>query len=154
MAHLKHMARRIVEEVYGQGKVEVLDELCHPGYVSHDPLSGDADLAGEKAYVRLMHACFPNLEARILDLFAEGDTVITRWRLEGNLARPLLGVEPHGQRITLEGMTISQFEDGKLVEDMSQWDTFGYLRQLGLVQPLGARAESLGGREGPESSQA
>lgn len=154
MANLKHMARRIIEEVYGQGRVEVLDELCHPGYVSHDPLSGDADLAGEKAYVRLLHACFPNLEARILGLYAEGETVTTWWRLEGNLARRLLGAEPHGQRITLEGITLSQFEDGKLVEDTSQWDTFGYLRQLGLVQPLGAMAEPFGEREGPGTSQA
>ena len=46
MTNLKQAARLIIEEVYGQGRVEVLDALCHPGYVSHDPLSGDADLAG------------------------------------------------------------------------------------------------------------
>lgn len=154
MANLKHLARRIAEEVYGQGRVEVLDELCHPNYVSHDPLSGDADLAGVKAYVRLLHACFPNLEAHILGIYAEGDTVITWWRLEGNLERRLLGVEPHGQRITLRGMTLSQFEDGKLVEDTSEWDTFGYLRQLGLVQPLGTMSEPFGERPGPETFQA
>ncbi|QRN98000.1 ester cyclase [Archangium violaceum] len=142
MASLKHAARRIIEEVYGKGRVEVLDELCHPGYVSHDPLTGDADIAGVKAYVRLLHACFPNLEARILAIYAEGDTVIIRWHMEGNLARRLLGVEPRGQHVTLEGLTVSEFEDGQLVEDTSEWDTFGYLRQLGLVKPLGSMAEA------------
>jgi predicted ester cyclase len=154
MSNLKHAARRVIEEVYGEGRVEVLDELCHPGYVSHDPLTGDADLAGEKAYVRLMRACFPNLEARILGLYAEGDTVITWWRMEGNLERRLLGVEPHGQRITLQGVTLSEFEDGKLVEDSSEWDTFGYLRQLGLVRPLGPMAEASDESKLPETSQA
>jgi predicted ester cyclase len=142
MANLKQLARRLIEQVYGEGRVEVLDELCHPDYVGHDPLTGDADLAGVKAYVRLLRACFPNLEASILALYADGDTVVTHWRMEGNLARELLGAKPEGQRITLEGLTVSQFEDGKLVEDMSQWDTFDYLRQLGLVRPLGSMAEA------------
>jgi predicted ester cyclase len=154
MANLKHQARRIVEQVYGKGRVEVLDQLCHPGYVSHDPLTGDADLAGVKAYVRLLRACFPNLEASILALYADGDTVITQWRMEGNLARELLGVAPQGQRITLEGLTVSHFEDGKLVEDASEWDTFSYLRQLGLVQPLGLMAGASNEMGAPGSSQA
>ncbi|WP_257451933.1 ester cyclase [Archangium lipolyticum] len=147
MASLKQAARRIIEEVYGAGRVEVLDELCHPSYVSHDPLTGGADLAGVKAYVRLLHACFPNLEVRILAVYAEGDTVIIRWHMEGNLARRLLGVEPRGQHVTLEGITLSEFEDGRLVEDTSEWDTFGYLRQLGVVRPL-AEASEEGERSG------
>ena len=154
MTNLKHAARRIIEEVYGEGRVEVLDELCHPGYVSHDPMMGDADLMGVKAYVRLMRACFPNLEARVLGLYLDGDTVITRWRMEGNLARPLLDVEPRGQHVSMEGMTLYEFEDGKLVEDTSQWDTFGYLRQLGLVQPLAPMAGATVGGGAHETSQA
>ena len=137
MATLKQAARRLIEEVYGEGRVEVLDELCHPGYVSHDPLVGDADIAGVKAYVRLLRACFPNLEVRILGLYVDGETAITWWHMEGNLARRLLDVEPQGQHIQMEGMTVSEFENGRLVEDTSHWDTFGYLRQLGLVRPLG-----------------
>ncbi|PTL76770.1 ester cyclase [Vitiosangium sp. GDMCC 1.1324] len=154
MANLKQAARRLVEEVYGQGRVEVLDELCHPGYVGHDPLVGDADLSGVKAYVRLLRACFPNLEARILGLYVDGDTTITWWRMEGNLARRLLDVEPRGQRVRMEGITLSQFEDGKLVEDMSEWDTFGYLQQLGLVQPLGSLGRPSEAGDIPETSQA
>lgn len=154
MANLKHAARRIMEEVYGEGRVEVLDELCHPGYVSHDPLSGDADLEGVKAYVRLMHACFPDLKTRILGLYADGDTVVTWWRMEGHLARRLLGIEPLGQHVSLEGITLYQFEDGKLVEDSSQWDTVGYLQQLGLLRPLASQVGDLEGRDTLATSQA
>jgi predicted ester cyclase len=150
MSNLKQVARRLIEEVYGEGRVEVLDELCHSGYVSHDPLMGDADLAGVKAYVRLLRACFPNLEVRLLGLYADGDTAITWWRMEGNLARKLLDVEPRGQRIRMEGITVYEFEEGRLVEDTSQWDTLGYLRQLGVVGPLAplARTPEAGGLPG------
>jgi predicted ester cyclase len=154
MANLKHAARRIIEEVYGEGRVEVLDELCHPCYVSHDPMSGDADLQGVKAYVRLMRACFPDLKASILGLYAEGDSVVTWWRMEGHLARHLLGIEPQGQHVTLEGFTLSLFEDGKLVEDSSQWNTLGYLQQLGLLRPLASQVGDREGRDTLATSQA
>lgn len=155
MANLKHTVRLIIEEVYGQGRVELLDALCHPSYLSHDPLVGDADLAGVKAYVRLLRACFPNLDPQILGLYVDGDTAIAWWRIQGNLLRRLLDVEPHGQHITLEGMTLFQFEDGKLIEDSSHWDTFGYLRQLGVVRPLEEpTAHDSGASELPETSQA
>ncbi len=147
MSNLKQAARRIIEEVYGQGRVEVLDELCHPAYVSHDPLVGDADLAGVKAYVRLLRACFPDLEVHIRGLYVDGETAITWWSMEGHLARRLLDVEPHGQRIHLQGITIAEFEDGKIIEDSSEWDTFGYLVQLGLVKPLGPMARASGERD-------
>ncbi|WNG41197.1 ester cyclase [Archangium violaceum] len=153
MSNLKQAARRIIEEVYGQGRVEVLDELCHPDYVGHDPLVGDADLQGVKAYVRLLRACFPNLEARILGLYVEGNTAIIWWWMEGNLARRLLDVEPRGQRIHLQGITVAEFEDGKIIEDSSEWDTFGYLVQLGLVKPLGPMARASGERDGSGLSQ-
>ncbi len=152
MSNLKQAARRLIEDLYGEGRVEVLDELCHPGYVSHDPLVGDADLAGVKAYVRLLRACFPNLEARIHGLYVDGETAITWWSMEGNLARRLLDVEPQGQRIHMEGVTVSEFEDGRLVEDTSHWDTFGYLRQLGLVRPLRPMARAVPEGELPGSS--
>ncbi|MFY0572453.1 ester cyclase [Archangium lansingense] len=154
MTNLRKAARRLIEELYGEGRVEVLDELCHPGYVSHDPLVGDADLAGVKAYVRLLRACFPNLEVRILGLYVDGETAITWWSMEGNLARRLLDVEPQGQRIHMEGITVSEFEDGRLIEDTSHWDTFGYLRQLGLVRPLEPMARPTEEGARPGSSQA
>jgi predicted ester cyclase len=130
-----------------------MDELCHRGYVSHDPLLGDVDLEGMKASVRLLRSCFPNLEVHILGLYEDGDTVVSWWRMEGNLARPLLGVEPHGQRARLEGFTLSRFKEGKLVEDLSQWDTLGYLQQLGVIGPLARVHEGLAAQEPSPSFQ-
>ena len=68
--------------------------------------------------------------------------------------RRLLGVEPNGQHITLEGITLSQFENGKLIEELSHWDTFGYLQQLGWCGPRQPTARDSGASEMPETSQA
>ena len=41
-------SRRAIEEAFGQGKVEVLDEICAADWIGHDPISGDQDLAATK----------------------------------------------------------------------------------------------------------
>ncbi|MGE5858744.1 MAG: hypothetical protein ACM31K_09685 [Solirubrobacterales bacterium] len=47
MADYKEMAERWYGEVVSGGKTELIDELCAPDFVDHDPLPGtSADLAG------------------------------------------------------------------------------------------------------------
>jgi hypothetical protein len=36
----------------------------------------------------------------------------------------------------LSGLTISRLEDGKIVEEFHNWDTFGMMQQLGAVPAL------------------
>ena len=37
-------SRRLIEEAFSEGRLELLDELCADGFVSHDPLAGDQDV--------------------------------------------------------------------------------------------------------------
>jgi hypothetical protein len=41
-------SRRILEEVFGEGDLEVMDEVCAEGFVNHDPLTGDQDREAAK----------------------------------------------------------------------------------------------------------
>jgi hypothetical protein len=34
-------SRRLIKEAFGKGRLELLDELCADGFVSHDPIQGD-----------------------------------------------------------------------------------------------------------------
>ncbi len=129
---IKQASRRLIEEVFGKGNFDVLDELCDPAYRSHDPLTGDADLAQEKENCRMYKTAFPDLTPAILGCYAEGDTVVTHWRMTGTHQKPLMGVAPTGKRCTAEGVTISRYRGGKLVEDWVQWDALGLMRQLGV----------------------
>lgn len=143
---MKQATRRLIDEVFGKGNVDVLDELCDSGFRSHDPLVGDADLRQEKENCRMYKSAFPDLTPTILGSFAEGDTVVTHWRMTGTHQKPLLGIPATGKRCTCEGMSIERFRGGKIVESWVQWDALGLLRQLGVAPSLGAgapgRAES------------
>src|SRR6266545_5658996 len=130
---IKKVSRTILEDVYGKGRLEYLDQVCDPSFKAHDPLSGEADLAGVKREVETYRSAFPDMEPTVLGLCAEADVVCMRWRVTGTHQKRFLGVEPTGKKITIEGMSFDRFRNGKLIEVFSQWDTLGLLQALGVV---------------------
>lgn len=135
---MKQVTRRLIDEAFSKGNFDVFDELCDPGYRSHDPITGDADLRQEKENCRMYKTAFPDLSPTILGCYAEGDTVVTHWRMTGTHKKALLGIEPTGKRCTCEGVSIEKFRGGKIVESWVQWDALGLLRQLGAAPSLEA----------------
>ncbi|HYG69259.1 MAG TPA: ester cyclase, partial [Anaeromyxobacteraceae bacterium] len=112
----------------------------------HDPLLGDLDLDGAEKMCRMYRDAFPDLSPTIIASYADGDVVITHWRMTGTHRGTLMTLPATGTRCTGEGITIGRFRGGKLVEEWTQWDALGLLRQLGVapaMQPTaGARSES------------
>jgi predicted ester cyclase len=137
---LKQVSRRLIEEAFGKGKVEVFDELCSEDYRAHDPVTGDADRAGEKENCRMYRKAFPDLRPAILASYASADVCVQHWRMTGTHHGELLGLEPMGARCTVEGITIDRFKGGKIVESWTQWDALGLMRQLGVAPTVAAGA--------------
>jgi hypothetical protein len=53
----------------------------------------------------------------ILATYADGDTVITQWRMTGTHQKPLMNIQPTGKQCTVDGISIGRFRSGKLVEE-------------------------------------
>ena len=130
----KALARRLVEEAFTAGHLEVVDELIARDYVGHDPsLPEDArGPAGVRELIAGYRAAFPDIRVTVEDQIAEGDRVVTRWAATGTHQGELLGMPATGKQGTVTGITIDRIADGKIVESWDNWDT------LGLMQPLGA----------------
>jgi predicted ester cyclase len=84
--------------------------------------------------VELYRSIFPDLEIKVEEQVVEGDRVASRSTLRGT---------NRGRRVTLRGITIRRFEDGKIVEDFGYSDTVDLLRQLGPVRVVRVGAEQL-----------
>jgi steroid delta-isomerase-like uncharacterized protein len=132
---LKAMVRRELEEVYGAGDLDVVDEIVSKGYVGHDsaipePLRGPSAVKDAAAGYR---AAFPDLRLTIETQIAEGDIVVTRWTATGTHQGELFGIAPTGKQATVSGISIDRFSGGKVAESWTNWDTLGLLQQLGAV---------------------
>jgi predicted ester cyclase len=134
-------SRRAIDEGFTAGKVDVLDEICAANWVGHDPLAGDQDVAGAKQSIQGYRDAFPDLTFTIDDIFAAGDEVVIRWRAVGTFENAFMGQQPTGEKgDPTEGISIDRYDgDGKLIETWNQWDTIGFLREVGMI-PEGASA--------------
>ncbi|WP_437815359.1 ester cyclase [Sorangium sp. So ce1078] len=130
------VVRRYFDEVWSQGRLEVLDELLAPGYVNHTPSTPDPPPGpgGLKPIVAAFRVAFPDLHFTIEDLFVKGDRVAVRVRMEGTQDGPLFGIAATHRRVSVEQINIELFRGGKIVEHWRVTDELGLMRQLGVVQ--------------------
>ena len=68
------------------------------------------------------------------------DHVIVRWRGRGVHKGDLLGVKSTGNQVEASGISILRFDDGRSVEEWTEFDGLGLARQLrpqrGAVAPF------------------
>ena len=119
----KAIVRRLVEEVLNGGRMEVIDALYAP------------ELAEEaRAWIAPFRASFPDVQMEVVELIAEGDTVVGRFTCSGTHLREWLGHAPTGRRFeAIDEVSIYRFRDGRIVESWGLEDNLGRLKQLGLA---------------------
>jgi steroid delta-isomerase-like uncharacterized protein len=131
----KALLRRVFEEGWNAGNLDLFDETDSPEYVLHDP-SVTEDVRGvesAKQFASMYLRAFPDLRFTIEEQVAEGDKVVTRWTSSATHQGELMGIPATGNRTGVSGITISRISEGKLVEDWNNWDTLGLMRQLGVI---------------------
>jgi steroid delta-isomerase-like uncharacterized protein len=133
----KKIVRRAFEEPW-KGNLAVVDELVASDYIGHDPAVPEPlrGPAGVKEFIATYREAFPDGRITVEQQLAEGDLVATRWSGRGTHEGELMGIEPTGKQVTVSGLTISRLEDGKIVEEFQNWDTFGMMQQLGATPAL------------------
>jgi predicted ester cyclase len=119
----KAVVRRLVEEVFNGGHLEVIDELYAP------------ELAGAaKRWITPFRASFPDVHMELVELIAEGDKVVGRFTCSATHLGEWLSQAPTGRRFEgVDEVWILRFRDGRIVHVWSLEDTLDRLRQLGLT---------------------
>ncbi len=142
MSH-KLLCHIMVEKVYNEGAIDLLDLLMAPDAVSHElEVFGPSAARGPEAVrqlIRVYRSAFPDLRVTVLDQIGEGDRVVTRWQMEGTQKNRLMGIEATNQFMRIEGIRIDRIANGRIAETWNKWDTFDMLRQLGATPPLERR---------------
>ena len=134
----KALISRFWEEVFNKKNLLLVDELFAPNWVYHGPAGQEVyGPNGLKQYLAVYFKAFPDLHARIEDLVAEGNKVVSRATCSGTHKGELMGMPATGKTITIMVICISRFEGDKIIEDWELVDLFGMLQQLGAIPPMG-----------------
>lgn len=132
----KELVRRSNEEIWDQGNLEYLDEYVADNYVEYNSASPEP-IRGPEGYrqnVQMARGAFPDLSVTTEDLIAEGDKVVTRYTLRGTHENEFMGIEPTGNEVEIQGISIGKLEHGQVVEGWSNIDVIGMIQQLGVVE--------------------
>jgi steroid delta-isomerase-like uncharacterized protein len=136
----KTIVRRLNDEVWTQGRLEVIDELIADDFVTTvvgapEQIRGPQ---GFREFVVMYRTAFPDLRITVDEQIAEGDIVVTRWTASGRNEGELMGMPATGKQATTAGVNINRVAGGKLVQGWGLFDQLGLLQQLGAV-PAPAR---------------
>jgi predicted ester cyclase len=133
----KTKVRRLLEEGFGQGKVDVVDEVLRSDFVCYDPNSEAGEIRGAdtiKGEIEYFRTAAPDLTYTVEDQVAEGDKVVSRYRVSGTHQGEFFGVLGTGNRVEFTGIQIDRFdESGKMVEEWPEYDLLGAMRQIGAI---------------------
>ncbi len=144
---------RLFDEVWNQGKLDVLDELFVPTIILH---LSDQTINGCEAWKQVIahwrHA-FPDIHYEILDIIHTEETVICRWAGRGTQLGTFNGKLPTKQKMTFDGITIFKLNQEKCTEvwvvantqklndDLALKSTHAYTLQDFSVDPSGPAAK-------------
>jgi len=141
----KENMRRVLEEAFGQGKMEVVDEVLHSDFVCWDPNSETGEISGAdtiKSEIDYFRNAVPDLTYTVEDQIVEGDMVVSRFTLSGTHQVEFFGIPGSGKRIEITGINIDRFdESSKLVEEWVEYDLLGAMQQRGAI-PESQQSES------------
>jgi predicted ester cyclase len=126
--------RRIIEEGFNQGKLEVADELVASGAIEHQRGSADGP-EGLKRTIKSLRSTFPDFTITIDELVSIGDKVWARQRGGGTNLGSFAGRPPTGIKAFIDVIDVCRFENGKMVEHWGVPDQLGMMMALGHVTP-------------------
>jgi predicted ester cyclase len=134
-------AVRRLEQAYNDRDYDTVRSIVAVDFVAHTPGSQmmppgveGAIAANEGGFMS-----FPDKRSEILDIFGEGDRVVSHVRMTGTNEGgvPWAGVPANDEPVDTDWIQISRFEGGRIAETWAQMDTPKMMVQLGMMPAPG-----------------
>ena len=131
----KALVRRVNEEVWNKGNLEMVDEMFSVDFVQHFLPDGSETKGFNELrdHIRNHRMAFPDWTEKIKPIVAEGDFVAIQFTSTGANKGNFFGNPPTGKQIQIDEMAIFRIVDGKIVEQWLLPDLLSLNQQLGLI---------------------
>lgn len=131
---LKPIADNYVE-AWNTGDFSDLDNIIHPDYVrSVSPTSNSSavGLDSLKSVIGRFRTAYPDLKVELLDETYTENRSVARWKVTATNTGP--GAFPAtGKAVELEGITIFDYSEGKIIKEWASFDNLHFMSQQGFA---------------------
>jgi predicted ester cyclase len=131
----KALVRRLYDEGFNQGNLDVVDQIVAPDVVTHDPIILDAPTGSDsiRGGIEMIRKAFPDFHVEILDLVAEDDKVASFVLMSGTNTGDYRRGGATDKKGTMRAFMLWRVAAGRLAESWGMADRFQLLQQLGIV---------------------
>ena len=130
----KQLARRVWDEGWNQGRLEVVDEALAADAADRHQHEQDDFRGHLKAAITEFRAGFPDLRADVQDIVAEGDRLAMRVVLTGTHLGWFFGHEPSGRSVSVEQFHFVQVNaQGQCIRHWANVGMDDLFRQISVV---------------------
>jgi len=125
------LVRRLLEELRDGWRPATIEKYFAPSYRRHLTATS-TPLTREQQTERAsrLRAAFPDAQATLEDIVAEGDRVAYRLTIRGTHTGEFLGVPASGRSVAVSFIAIVRIAGGKLVEEWGGLDQPDLIRQM------------------------
>ena len=131
----KATLRRVFEEVWNKGNLELIPELVSPDYVHHGLQGESKGHEGYRQMVTSTRNAMPDLHYTVEDVVGEGDKLAVRLSWSGTFTGKMGDIEPTGKKVNMKQALFNRYVDGKCVEAIPFMDTVTLYQQMGISPP-------------------
>jgi steroid delta-isomerase-like uncharacterized protein len=131
----KELVRRLYEDGFNNGDLDLVDQLVAPDVVTHNPIILDAPTGPDsiRGGIEMIRRSFPDFHVDIVDLIAEGDRVAAFLRMSGTNTGDYRRGGATNRKGAMRAFFVWRIADGRLAESWGLADRFEFLQQLGIV---------------------
>src|SRR5918995_7331711 len=134
----KSVVRRLIEEVYNEGNLDVVDELVAADIFGHAAVpEHQHGIDGFKHVMEWVRQFSSDVHYDIDDIISEGEKGVVRMTQSGTHTGGVRGIPPTGKRFSVDYVHWFRLEDAKVAELWAVRDDLTRLEQLGLTPGLG-----------------
>ena len=131
----KTLMRQITEEIWNQGRVELVEDLIGEDFVDHVDVPGleGSGPARYRSHVETTRAMFSDFRNELDLVVGEDDIAVSYGRIVGTNDGEMMGMPATGKRVECVTVGLLRFVDGKAVERWGIADTMKMMEQLGIL---------------------
>ena len=123
------------------GDAGTISRLCTDDVMGWTPARAVASIDELLTELRRRDDAFSDAELEVIPLDVGGDFACAEWRVTMTHSGALVldddaVIEPTGERVTLNGVTVAEFRDDRICSFRQYWDEFAVFEQLGLTDDL------------------
>jgi predicted ester cyclase len=126
----KDLARRVIDRIFVHQEDEAIDELISTDFVPHTFGPMPHGREGLRAGMQRAGAGVSEARFEIHDIIAEGDRVAVRLTTTARHTGQFMGIDPSGDRYSVDEIHIFRIRDGQVIEHWHEFDKLALLSQL------------------------